>query len=456
MAQAGRVALWSFFLLSISISSLRGDEASQKPSDWERRLEMLRAVPYVGFSEVTPNEQEDGVVFYDPKKAYLGYNLYCLQSTGEIFLIDMHGQAIHRWTYSPQTKSFGSGHAIMLENGDVLVIKEFLELLRLNWNSKLVWKKALAAHHDVAHAPDSSFYVIARSFKRHRGLRVIFPTIVHLKTDGKEIDRWSAYDHMTEMRNTLDTSSFLDMHLDSALSGRSQKFGVSEIIKRIGTGPGQYYDYFHLNAITVIPPTVLGEQDLRFRRGNLLICLRNVNQIAVLEKDTYRILWSWGEGELEWPHHPTMLENGHILIFDNGVQRRYSRVVELDPLTEAIVWEYVAEQPEDFYSHFRGSAQRLPNGNTLICESDRARVFEVTEQGEVVWFWRNPATEEVEGKWERLSSIPRQSSGARRREAVYRMLRIPTAQVDRLMNGWWWKWGFADEKEVHMNVLRAE
>ena len=101
-----------------------------------------------------------------------------------------------------------------------------------------------------------------------------------------------------------------------------------------------------------------------------MVCFRNVNQISVLEKDTYRILWSWGEDQLEWPHHSTMLENGHILIFDNGVRRQYSRVLELDPVVKAIVWEYVAEPREDFYSYTRGSAQRLPNGNTLISESD--------------------------------------------------------------------------------------
>jgi hypothetical protein len=114
-----------------------------------------------------------------------------------------------------------------------------------------------------------------------------------------------------------------------------------------------------------------------------------VNQIAVLEQGTYRVLWAWGEGELEWPHHPAMLDNGHILIFDNGVRRESSQVLELDPITETIVWKYTAQSPTDFYSQARGSVQRLANGNTLICESDKGRVFEVTEDSEVVWTWLN-------------------------------------------------------------------
>jgi outer membrane protein assembly factor BamB len=159
--------------------------------------------------------------------------------------------------------------------------------------------------------------------------------------------------------------------------------------------------------------------DSRFQQGNLLVCFRNVNQIAVLEKNSYRILWAWGEGELEWPHHSTMLLNGHILVFDNGVIRKYSRVVELNPLAGDIVWEYTSEPPEDFYSKTRGSCQRLPNGNTLICDSNKGRVFEVTQEGEMVWTWLNP------------------DARGGHRETVYRMMRLPPAQVDQFLKRRW-------------------
>jgi hypothetical protein len=113
-----------------------------------------------------------------------------------------------------------------------------------------------------------------------------------------------------------------------------------------------------------------------------------------------------------------MLENGHIIVFDNGVRRKYSRVVEVDPLSKAIVWQYISEPPEDFYSGTKGSAQRLPNGNTLICESNKGHVFEVTRGGEIVWEWINPASEKG-----RLIHI-------------YRMIRVPSAKVGRFMNEW--------------------
>jgi outer membrane protein assembly factor BamB len=175
------------------------------------------------------------------------------------------------------------------------------------------------------------------------------------------------------------------------------------------------YDYFHLNTITILPENPLGERDTRFRAGNLLVCFRNVNQIAVLDKETKRILWVWGEGVLEWPHHPTMVENGNVLVFDNGVRRKSSRVLELDPVTGDVVWEYAADPPESFYTYEKGSAQRLPNGNTLICDGDNGRAFEVTRDGEMVWEWLNPATRK------------------NHRVQLYRMTRLPPETVTALL-----------------------
>ncbi len=91
-------------------------------------------------------------------------------------------------------------------------------------------------------------------------------------------------------------------------------------------------------------------------------------------------------GSLHRQHHPTLLENGNILLFDNGQQR--SQIVEIDPLTFEVVWRYAPKG--GFLSRFRGSAQRLPNGNTLITESDRGYVFEVSPDHEIVWRYANP------------------------------------------------------------------
>jgi hypothetical protein len=75
-------------------------------------------------------------------------------------------------------------------------------------------------------------------------------------------------------------------------------------------------------------------------------------------------------------------------MFDNGTYRGYSRILELNPETEEVVWSY--EDPENFFSPYRAGVQRLPNSNTLICESDAGRIFEVTPEGEIVWDFLSP------------------------------------------------------------------
>jgi hypothetical protein len=219
----------------------------------------------------------------------------------------------------------------------------------------------------------------------------------------------------------LDRSSFLDTVLDSIYAAgdslEAGEEGPDDLRQFRKTWKAPVYDYFHPNALSILPDTPLGRRDNRFSEGNLLVCFRNINQVAVLEKTTTKVLWAWGEGELEWPHHPTMTPAGNILIFDNGVERESSRVIELNPVTLEIEWVYGSGPEEHFYSYSKGSAQRLPNGNTLICDSDNGRAFEVTAGGEIVWEWFNPAMED------------------NRRVQVYRMERLSPDKIEPLIAG---------------------
>ena len=92
-----------------------------------------------------------------------------------------------------------------------------------------------------------------------------------------------------------------------------------------------------------------------------------------------------------------MLDNGRVLLFDNGSHRQgqgvpYSRVIEVDPATNQIEWEYKGDPPLSFFSPVISSAERQPNGNTLICEGSTGRLFEVTRNKEIVWEYINPFT----------------------------------------------------------------
>jgi hypothetical protein len=95
-----------------------------------------------------------------------------------------------------------------------------------------------------------------------------------------------------------------------------------------------------------------------------------MNSILIIEKKTGAIKWRWGQEELGHPHNPTLLDNGNILVFDNGLHRpmvnqTYSRILEVEQETGKIVWEYMDATPTYFSAPFISGSQRLPNGNTI-------------------------------------------------------------------------------------------
>jgi hypothetical protein len=129
--------------------------------------------------------------------------------------------------------------------------------------------------------------------------------------------------------------------------------------------------------------------------GNIVVSFRTISTVIIIERKTGQIIWKLGAPPLCGQHAPTPLPNGNILLFDNGPHRLdhplpFSRVIEIEPATKRIVWKYQEKRESDFFSPRISNAQRLPNGNTLICEGDFGRLFEVTRGGELVWEYVNP------------------------------------------------------------------
>jgi hypothetical protein len=145
------------------------------------------------------------------------------------------------------------------------------------------------------------------------------------------------------------------------------------------------------------------------RAGDVLLCARELNQLVILDLAAGRVVWRWGRGELDSPHHPTLLPDGAILVFDNGRRRGWSRLLEVDPRDSRIRWEWRADPETDFYSDVRGSVQPLGSGHLLVTESTRGRVFELARDGSIVWEFYNPE---------------RVGDGQTRRQ-IYRMVRVP-------------------------------
>jgi hypothetical protein len=126
-----------------------------------------------------------------------------------------------------------------------------------------------------------------------------------------------------------------------------------------------------------------------------MVSFRNISTVGIVDKHSGAFVWKLGHETLAQQHDPTMLPNGHVLIFDNGVQRPdqvmpFSRVIEVDPRTNEIVWEYRDAPLYNFFSPYISGARRLANGNTLITEGNFGRMFQVTPDGQVVWEYVNP------------------------------------------------------------------
>jgi len=135
--------------------------------------------------------------------------------------------------------------------------------------------------------------------------------------------------------------------------------------------------------------------------GNYLISCKTLNLLFIVDRQTSDVVWHYQNNEMGGQHDAQVLQNGNILLFANGAYAsdlHHSQVWEINPTTNQIVWRYRAEDnPQSFFSPHIGGCQRLPSGNTLICEGAKGCVFEVTPAGDVVWEYVSPYMNETPG-----------------------------------------------------------
>jgi hypothetical protein len=342
----------------------------------EQRLEIerLNSVAYLGATE--PAQETSGVTVYDVDRAFEGLNLYTSGHSPVACLMNMDGVVVHEWRCDfvaawPESAHLanrdGAGYwrrAHLMDNGDLLAVYEGLGLVKLDRDSRVLWTHFGREHHDLEVLPDGRILVLTREAKivpwvnsRHA---VLEDFVTLLDPDGHEISSVSVLEAFGE-------SEWRHLLLDGRRRG----------------------DIMHTNTVEMLDGRV-SESVPAFAAGNVLLCVRQLDAVVVLDLD---------EGDLEWgefspwkrQHQATVLESGNIMLFDNSGNGGFSRILEFDPRTLEIAWSYAGQDPADFYSKTCGSNQRLPNGNTLITESDYGRAFEVTHDGSVVWEFINPA-----------------------------------------------------------------
>lgn len=315
-----------------------------------------------------------GLIHHTPAACQRGYTLFSTTRGGrDAYLIDMEGNVVHSWN-SPE----GIHYSYLLDNGNLLcrtmppqdaggvetVGGSSASIIELDWDGNLVWAyRDNTLHHDYERLPNGNTLLLMwdpipedLAAQVQGGYDVDFApgmlgdVVREVTPDGAIVWEWRSWEH-------LDTNEDILGPLDARR------------------------EWTHGNCLNVTPD------------GDLLVSFRLTNTVGIVDRATGAFKWKWGPGEIDHQHHPTWLDSGRVLIFDNGSHRRgtsFSRVVEVDPATNEIHWQYQGMPAISFYSYNISSAERQPNGNTLICEGAPGRMFEVTPRGEIVWEYINP------------------------------------------------------------------
>jgi hypothetical protein len=322
-----------------------------------------------------------GLTAHDASKAWAGYTLYTpMFGDGTVYLLDMEGNEVHTWRMPmppgdygyllPNGNLFYGGHTPS-EPGEYFPAWPVFKggaIMEADWDGNIVWRHDDPAHHHDARRTDAGGAVyltiedlpadIIRKVQggiagtEHNG-KMWGDRIVEVDAEGKLVWEWHAHEH-------------LDFDTD------------------VITPTDLRHEWSHSNTIVPLPG------------GDVIVSMRNISTVARIDRQTGDFVWKLGWDLLGQQHDPSLLENGNVLLFNNGSRRRrhpliFSSVMEIEPASGKVVWEYRdASSLFSFFSSYISGAQRLPNGNTLVCEGVAGRIFEVTPGYEIVWEYINP------------------------------------------------------------------
>ncbi|MCW3481263.1 aryl-sulfate sulfotransferase [Neisseriaceae bacterium JH1-16] len=324
---------------------------------------------------ITLRRHGTGLIAADPARSAGGYTLFAPQTAGgRVYLIDADGRDVHQW----QLPHRPGRDAVLLPNGNLGYNGNHPDSPELfpGWavwhggafaevtpDGETVWEHTdLYHHHDAQWLPNGHLLYstvepllpeIAAQIEggipgsEAPGGVIYADVIKEVDREGRTLWEWRSWEHLAPA----------DYPLHPA------------------------FERYHWPMCNAVTPA---------SNGKVLLSLRSVGSVIAIDKHTDAVLWRLGSDIVAQQHCPSELANGNVLVFDNGSFRPHqsmphSRIIEVDPATKTIVWQYKDTPGYAFYSPFMGGAQRLANGNTFITESNFGRLFEVTPAGEIVW-----------------------------------------------------------------------
>ncbi|MCP4021359.1 MAG: thioredoxin [Desulfobacteraceae bacterium] len=397
-----------------------------------------------------PSIYPTGTTIYQPEKCFNGYTVLQAKEQGAL-IIDMNGGEVKlfKGLHGFPNKLLKGGQIIghTGERSTKFSMQDYRDLIQVDWDGNVIWKFneyeyiedpgeesqwMARVHHDYQRQGNPVGYYVPEMeamatggntmILGHKNLvcpkisdkTLLDDVIYEISWEGDILWEWVCSEHFDEFGFREDAKNALCRDPN---------------MRPCGGGIG---DWMHLNSMSLLGPNKWFDSgDKRFHPDNIIVDGRETNIIFIISKETGEVIWKVGpdydytpEKNLDWiigQHHAHMIPRGlpgegNILVYDNGgwagyggchpasptgtknVLRDYSRVLEFDPVTLKIVWQYTPQEaglvhPTDSnrcYSPFISSAQRLPNGNTLITEGGGGRIFEITAGHELVWEYISP------------------------------------------------------------------
>lgn len=417
---------------------------------WTFQFSTAGAQPQLGPAAALPQPGNAPGLVLNSEGAYPGFTLFAPLGNQETFLINMTGDVVHKW----QSEHPPANSAFLLPNGDLLRSAKVLgkerntrfgsegpsggRVERFSWDGELLWDYIYSddlqhQHHDIEPLPNGNVLLIAWHYispaeavaagrnPRSVNRQGMFPDkIVEVKQTGAKtgevVWEWRAWDHLIQ-------------DFDPTQANFGEVAAHPELID-VNLAARPRADWLHANSVNYNP-----------QLDQIILSIRTLSELWIIDHSTTKeeaashsggrsgkggdLLYRWGnpanyragtaeDQQLFGQHDARWVDEsfpgaGNITIFNNGARRpegEYSTVDEIQPPIQTDgsyewspgksfgpkhpVWSYEAESRGDFYSFFISGAERLPNGNTLVCSGASGEFFEVTPEKKLVWKYQNP------------------------------------------------------------------
>lgn len=331
-----------------------------------------------------------------PELSYKSFTLIPESGTEKVLLLNQKKEIVHSWNLDAQrARLLPNCHLLVLHGSKWGIKKNKWRNLRdrvreYDFNGKLVWEHVAQnnAHHDTHRLENGNTIFLERKIVDQENVlksinllrskaKIRSDKIVEVNTKNEVVWEWTYEDHFS-----IDYCGRNKCVIPSTKLIEQQKA----------------LDWTHSNTVFPLPENKwYNNGDTRFKPGNILILPRNWSEVILIDKETKKPVWKYRgdyKGGLSGGHEAQMIKSGlrgasNLLIFDNGRESREgaSYLLEINPHSQKLIWALDAGR--DFYSYAAGSMQRLPNGNTLISEDVKGRVFEITEDNKIAWLFQS-------------------------------------------------------------------